>query len=150
MTTYNISGISHWGHISHWIRRCEYAEYHTRIWCKTGHQEEAYAPQWLVWILPCVRIWRWTNHAGATRIDCTISSFGKYAYYDGRGNLKHESRKGLWCAWLVRVWGLIMYEIHMGIPEMKEFWDMLRIRVKSGQAGKNEQEHICLVSLKII
>lgn len=33
-----------------------------------------------------------------------------------------------------------MYEIHMGVPEMKEFWDALQTKVRSGQAGKNEQK----------
>ncbi len=33
-----------------------------------------------------------------------------------------------------------MYEIHMGVPGMKEFWDALQTKVRSGQAGKNEQK----------
>lgn len=32
------------------------------------------------------------------------------------------------------------YRIHMGIPEMKTFWDDLKARVKSGEAGKDEQK----------
>ncbi len=33
-----------------------------------------------------------------------------------------------------------MYKIHVGVPEMKEFWDALQTKVRSGQAGKNEQK----------
>ena len=33
-----------------------------------------------------------------------------------------------------------MYAIHMGIPEMKEFWETLPTKVKSAQVGKNEQK----------
>lgn len=33
-----------------------------------------------------------------------------------------------------------MYAIHMGIPEMKEFWETQPTKVKSAQAGKNEQK----------
>ena len=33
-----------------------------------------------------------------------------------------------------------VYKIHLGIPEMKEFWENLRARVKSGNAGKDEQK----------
>ena len=31
-----------------------------------------------------------------------------------------------------------MYSIHMGVPEMKEFWDRLSAKVNSGTAGKDE------------
>lgn len=30
--------------------------------------------------------------------------------------------------------------IHMGVPEMMDFWNNLKERVKSGEAGKNEQK----------
>lgn len=33
-----------------------------------------------------------------------------------------------------------MYEIHMGIPEMKEFWESLRDKVKAGKANKKEEK----------
>lgn len=32
-----------------------------------------------------------------------------------------------------------MYTIHLGIPEMKEFWDLLRKKVKEGKATKVKQ-----------
>ena len=32
-----------------------------------------------------------------------------------------------------------MYAIHLGIPEMKDFWDSLRKKVKVGKATKVEQ-----------
>lgn len=32
-----------------------------------------------------------------------------------------------------------MYAIHLGIPEMKDFWDSLRKKVKDGKATKVEQ-----------
>ncbi len=32
-----------------------------------------------------------------------------------------------------------MYAIHLGIPEMKEFWESLRTKVKDGEATKVEQ-----------
>ena len=32
-----------------------------------------------------------------------------------------------------------MYTIHLGIPEMKEFWESLRTKVKDGEATKVEQ-----------
>lgn len=31
-----------------------------------------------------------------------------------------------------------MYKIRMGIPEMKEYWENLSLRVKSGEASKEE------------
>lgn len=33
-----------------------------------------------------------------------------------------------------------MYVIHLGIPEMKEFWDTLKGKVKTGLASKSEQK----------
>lgn len=33
-----------------------------------------------------------------------------------------------------------MYEIHMGFPEMKEFWESLRDKVKAGKANKKEEK----------
>ncbi len=32
-----------------------------------------------------------------------------------------------------------MFKIHMGVPEMKEFWDSLKNNVKAGKANKDEQ-----------
>lgn len=32
-----------------------------------------------------------------------------------------------------------MFKIHMGVPEMKEFWDSLKYNVKAGKANKKEQ-----------
>ena len=31
-----------------------------------------------------------------------------------------------------------MFKIHMGVPEMKEFWESLKGKVKSDKANKNE------------
>ena len=31
-----------------------------------------------------------------------------------------------------------MFEIHMGVPEMEEFWSELTAKVDSGSAKKNE------------
>ena len=33
-----------------------------------------------------------------------------------------------------------MYRIHMGIPEMEEFWNNLSSRIHSGNATKNEEK----------
>ena len=38
-----------------------------------------------------------------------------------------------------------MYEIHMGIPEMIEFWDSLKDKVKAGKANKREEKLYKLV-----
>ncbi len=32
-----------------------------------------------------------------------------------------------------------MFKIHMGVPEMKDFWDSLKEKVKTGKASKNEE-----------
>jgi hypothetical protein len=32
-----------------------------------------------------------------------------------------------------------MYEIHMGVPEMKQFWDSLKDKVKTGMADRKEE-----------
>ena len=34
----------------------------------------------------------------------------------------------------------MIYEIHMGIPEVKEYWDDLQQKVKEGKAGKEEEK----------
>ncbi len=33
-----------------------------------------------------------------------------------------------------------MFEIHVGIPEMEQFWENLRTKVQSGKANRNEQK----------
>lgn len=33
-----------------------------------------------------------------------------------------------------------MYEIHMGVPEMKQFWDSLKDKVKTGMADRKEEK----------
>lgn len=33
-----------------------------------------------------------------------------------------------------------MFEIHMGIPEMQEFWESLQDKVKTGKASKKEEK----------
>jgi hypothetical protein len=32
-----------------------------------------------------------------------------------------------------------MFKIHMGVPEMKEFWASLKETVKTGKASKNDE-----------
>ena len=32
-----------------------------------------------------------------------------------------------------------MYKIHMGVPEMKDFWNSLKGKVQSGKSNKNEE-----------
>ena len=34
----------------------------------------------------------------------------------------------------------MVYEIHMGVPEMKAFWDELKTKVASGNASKDEEK----------
>ena len=45
------------------------------------------------------------------------------------------------------------YAIHMGVPEMETFWNMLQSKVRSGKASKNEEilyrkigKALCLLS----
>ncbi|MDO4207690.1 MAG: hypothetical protein Q4D15_08895 [Lachnospiraceae bacterium] len=33
-----------------------------------------------------------------------------------------------------------MYRIHMGIPEMKEYWESLQNKIKTGKASKSEEK----------
>ena len=34
----------------------------------------------------------------------------------------------------------MVYEIHMGVPEMEAFWHKIQDRVRSGEAGKTEEK----------
>ena len=34
----------------------------------------------------------------------------------------------------------MVYGIHMGVPEMEEFWHKIQDRVRSGEAGKTEEK----------
>ena len=43
-----------------------------------------------------------------------------------------------------------MFEIHMGIPEMEEFWDALTEKVSSGKASKNEHKLYNLIGKAMV
>ena len=35
---------------------------------------------------------------------------------------------------------MMVYKIHMGVPEMEEFWNTLQDKIKSGKANKTEEK----------